>query len=417
MVTPYSLLLFAAAFTVLFAGGSAWRKRHVPGGLSLSLTLFAISIWCFFSAMETTSPDATHRYLWNAISYIGITNVAPLFLVFAIQYSESTWPLSPGMIAFLWAVPVVTVALAFTNSLHHLIWTGFTPGRIPGTNTVIYSHGAWYFFSVLWFLATCLVATYHILRVVIRAASVYLLQSLILAVSVLVPWIGLLLFLLPDGPLPGLDTMSLGFAVSALLILAAFNRLRLLDLVPRARSAMVENMQDGFLVLDALERIIDINSTACRLLGMRSPPVGKELREAFPALRELLGRSDETLTLSPPGRGDDVTLEVSVTKLTSKTGRRSGKILLMRDVTERRRAEKEREKLVADLSDALVNLKRLSGLLPICASCKKIRDDRGYWHQVENYMKDHAEVEFSHGICPECAARLYPDLQGWPPQG
>lgn len=106
-----------------------------------------------------------------------------------------------------------------------------------------------------------------------------------------------------------------------------------------------------------------------------------------------------------------MTLEVSVTKLTSKTGRRSGKILLMRDVTERRRAEKEREKLVADLSDALTNLKRLSGLLPICASCKKIRDDKGYWHQVENYMKDHAEVEFSHGICPECSARLYPDLQ------
>ncbi len=410
MVTPLSLLLFAAAFTVLFAGGSAWRKRHVPGGLALSLTLFAISIWCFFSAMETTSPDAAHRYLWNAISYIGIANVAPLFLVFAIQYSESSWPLSPGMIAFFWAVPVATIALAFTNSLHHLIWTGFTPGRIPGTNTVIYSHGAWYFFSVLWFLATCLVATYHILRVAIRAASLYLLQSLILVGSVLVPWIGFLLSVLPAGPVPGLDTMSLGFALSALLILAAFNRLRLLDLVPRARSAMVEDMQDGFLVLDALDRIIDINSTASRLLGTRSPPVGKELRETFPALSECLRRNDETLTLSPPGRGD-MTLEVSVTKLTSKTGRRSGKILLMRDVTERRRAEKEREKLVADLSNALTNLKRLSGLLPICASCKKIRDDKGYWHQVENYMKDHAEVEFSHGICPECSARLYPDLQ------
>ncbi len=410
MVTPLSLLLFAAAFTVLFAGGSAWRKRHVPGGLALSLTLFAISIWCFFSAMETTSPDAAHRYLWNAISYIGIANVAPLFLVFAIQYSESSWPLSPGMIAFFWAVPVATIALAFTNSLHHLIWTGFTPGRIPGTNTVIYSHGAWYFFSVLWFLATCLVATYHILRVAIRAASLYLLQSLILVGSVLVPWIGFLLSVLPAGPVPGLDTMSLGFALSALLILAAFNRLRLLDLVPRARSAMVEDMQDGFLVLDALDRIIDINSTASRLLGTRSPPVGKELQETFPALSECLRRNDETLTLSPPGRGD-MTLEVSVTKLTSKTGRRSGKILLMRDVTERRRAEKEREKLVADLSDALTNLKRLSGLLPICASCKKIRDDKGYWHQVENYMKDHAEVEFSHGICPECSARLYPDLQ------
>ena len=70
--------------------------------------------------------------------------------------------------------------------------------------------------------------------------------------------------------------------------------------------------------------------------------------------------------------------------------------------------------MIAELRDALANLKRLSGLLPICASCKKIRDDQGYWHQVENYMQDHAEVEFSHGICPECAAKLYPELRDTP---
>ena len=119
------------------------------------------------------------------------------------------------------------------------------------------------------------------------------------------------------------------------------------------------------------------------------------------------------MTLSSPHE-TAATLEVSVTWLTNRSGRQTGKVLLLRDITERRLAEKEREKLIAELRDALANLKRLSGLLPICASCKKIRDDQGYWHQVENYMQDHSEVEFSHGICPECAAKLYPELRDDP---
>jgi len=81
-----------------------------------------------------------------------------------------------------------------------------------------------------------------------------------------------------------------------------------------------------------------------------------------------------------------------------------------RDVTERKRAEAEREKLIGELRDALSRVKLLSGLLPICASCKKIRDDKGYWNQIESYIRDHSEAHFSHGICPECARKEYPEL-------
>ncbi len=82
-----------------------------------------------------------------------------------------------------------------------------------------------------------------------------------------------------------------------------------------------------------------------------------------------------------------------------------------RDITLRRQAEDEREKLIAELQKALSRVKTLSGLIPICASCKKIRDDRGYWNQIESYIRDHSEAEFSHGICPECAAQFYADME------
>ena len=80
------------------------------------------------------------------------------------------------------------------------------------------------------------------------------------------------------------------------------------------------------------------------------------------------------------------------------------------DITDRKRAEKEKEKLIKDLQDTLGQVKTLKGLLPICSICKNIRDDQGYWNQIEAYIRNHSEAEFSHSICPECAKKMYPDF-------
>ncbi|MCK4803648.1 MAG: GAF domain-containing protein [Spirochaetes bacterium] len=79
-------------------------------------------------------------------------------------------------------------------------------------------------------------------------------------------------------------------------------------------------------------------------------------------------------------------------------------------VIARVRVEEEKEVLIVELKDALDKVKILSGLIPICANCKKIRDDKGYWTQVEDYVRAHSEAKFSHGICPECMKKLYPDF-------
>jgi hypothetical protein len=75
-----------------------------------------------------------------------------------------------------------------------------------------------------------------------------------------------------------------------------------------------------------------------------------------------------------------------------------------------RQTDKEKSGVIIELQKALEKVKTLSGFLPICASCKKIRDDKGYWNQIEAYISEHSEAEFSHGICPECAKKLYPDF-------
>lgn len=82
----------------------------------------------------------------------------------------------------------------------------------------------------------------------------------------------------------------------------------------------------------------------------------------------------------------------------------------IRDISDRKSAEQERENLIHELQTALKDIRKLSGLLPICAHCKKIRDDKGYWNRIEAYIEDHSEAEFSHSICQQCARKYYPDI-------
>lgn len=82
---------------------------------------------------------------------------------------------------------------------------------------------------------------------------------------------------------------------------------------------------------------------------------------------------------------------------------------LKHEISIRKKTQEEREALIRDLSHALEEISTLRGIIPICSSCKKIRDDKGYWNQLESYISQHSDAEFTHGICPECAKKLYPD--------
>ena len=138
--------------------------------------------------------------------------------------------------------------------------------------------------------------------------------------------------------------------------------------------------------------------------------IGKRLADVAPALNVRLGdRTVQAETCETPPGGTTRWFESTLTGVVE-----NGCVVrvwgVQRDISERRFAAMERERLIAELQHALAEVKTLSGLLPICAGCKKIRDDGGYWTQVEVYVKQRADVEFSHSICPECARKLYPDF-------
>jgi len=181
---------------------------------------------------------------------------------------------------------------------------------------------------------------------------------------------------------------------------------------------LFETARDGILILDAdTGEIFDINPFLIEMLGYpHEALLGKRLWE-IGAFRDIEASKAAFLELQSKGyvRYEDLPLEtrderhIDVEFVSNVYSVNHKRVIQcnIRDITRRKRIEEERRKLTLDLQDALAKIKRLRGLLPICASCKKIRDDKGYWNELEAYISDHSEAEITHGFCPDCLKNLY----------
>ena len=180
--------------------------------------------------------------------------------------------------------------------------------------------------------------------------------------------------------------------------------------------SLVDNMQDLLCELDREGRYLYVSQNYVAVLGYE--PGGLLGRNAF----ELVHPDDQPAATvifnSPDGEGRAVFryrhqngewrwLESTGKAYTTAEGE-SRDVVISRDITERKAKEEEHEAHRILLQHALDNIKTLRGLLPICSHCKKIRDNQGQWHMVETYVKDRADVDFSHGICPDCLNKHYP---------
>ena len=185
---------------------------------------------------------------------------------------------------------------------------------------------------------------------------------------------------------------------------------------------LIDHLPDAVSVKDVQSHKIISNLTDVHFMGLQSEAeaLGKDDFELFPKeLAEGFFADDRTViqTGQPVNNREEYVIVEQDQKrllLTSKIplqdekGQTIGLVVVSRDITEQKKAEAERERLITELQDALADVKLLSGLVPICANCKKIRDDQGYWTQIESYIQDRSDAKFSHSICPDCAAILYP---------
>jgi PAS domain S-box-containing protein len=142
------------------------------------------------------------------------------------------------------------------------------------------------------------------------------------------------------------------------------------------------------------------------------PLVAEEYRGTFKMITDkVFSGENGTLEFEIDGmKGRRLRLEAHAVPLYNEKNEVISLLAIARNITEKKALECQKDELIASLEEALAKVKTLSGFLPICSSCKRIRDDKGYWNQIESYIRDHSEAEFTHSLCPGCANKLYPGI-------
>lgn len=407
-----SYALVAGAAIALAMAYAVWRRRATPAAVYLALLEVAIAIWCFTGAFEVASTTVPLKLLWSQISYLGITACSPLYYLFISSYSQRMQHPRGVEIALLAVVPAITILLAATNPRHGLIWPDIV--MQPGTHLAVYAHGPWFYVMMTYSYLLLASGMAQLVLAIVRTRALFRTQAGVLLAASLFPILGNAVYVFDVNPLPGMDWTPLGFVFSGLFLAAGVLYWRILDLTPVARARLLDVVSDAVLLTDAQGRVADLNP-AMRALAKAASEGGMGMPAAqllvnAPDILEMLQVEDgeRALTLAQPGGVRHY--DVRISSLRDRADRLAGRLLVVRDVTERRNQEAERQALAQELQQAVEELRTLSGLLPMCPLCKKIRDDRGYWHTVEVYVRDHSMADFTHGICPDCMQRLYPEL-------
>ncbi|MGD9733106.1 MAG: PAS domain-containing protein [Desulfamplus sp.] len=184
------------------------------------------------------------------------------------------------------------------------------------------------------------------------------------------------------------------------------------------RRLIIAESRDSIVVLDQETKVYEANKRFADMLGYSLEELYKlhawewDVNFSKEQILELAkvvdpsGHHFETQHL----RKDGTIIDVELSNNGAIYGGKKLILCICRDISERKKAEKEREQLIKRLESSIKEIKTLRGILPLCSFCNKIRDDKGYWERVDVYIKKHSEADISHSICPECLKKHYPDM-------
>lgn len=337
IITPYTkIYLFALIFN-LTTGLLLWRKRRIASGRWMLLAVAAVEVWVVFTLLSNCTIELWGKILWSKLEYLGANTTAPLFFIFAYEYTQQRF-LPPRQLALFFVAPLIGILFVFTNDWHYLFWTGFTPLTEMGNNSYIFHHGPAYWFSLTYNYFCGAGVMFFFIRNSLNKAPPYGAQMITLLVSSLLPFAAGLLYSLSWNPFPGLDFLPIAFSLAGLGIVFSITRWRMFDLAPLARDLLVERMNTGMLVIDQENRIVDINQSARTLLKAYSPAIGDPL-SGPEALTKLLTLRQENQTEIHLEGSPAYDLEVLTSLLNDRRGNTIGQMVTIRDITARKKAE------------------------------------------------------------------------------
>lgn len=339
---PYALPLFVSASLAVVLAVLAWRRRPTTGASTLAVLMLAMVFWCITYALELLSADILSKLFWVKGQYIAIVAIPVLWVVFVLQYTGREHLLTRRNLALLCFLPVLTVLLVWTNSWHGLIHRSVSLDTSRGFSLLQITYGPFFWLHGFYIYALIFAAALMLLRNTLSGTHLQRRQATLLLVAVLIPVVGNVLYLLRVGPAPLIDLTPILFTVAGLLAVWSLFRFRLLDITPVARDMLIEGMTDGVVVVDDHYRAIDLNPAAKGMLGVTAhEAIGLPVNAVLPLRPESFSRSGADSSthfeavLGKSGRFVD--LQISPLKPHSRRPR--GWLVVMRDITDRKRAE------------------------------------------------------------------------------
>ena len=343
--------LFHSTTVLVIAAGAclamtiiSLTRRSTPASLPFALLMLAVAFWLFFVGMEDAAVDLQGKILFSKFQYLGIPYVAPLELVFVWAYIRQENWLTPRRLALVFSIPVLATLLAITNEFHQLIWASVTISP-SDPNIAVYNHGPafWVMTAQSYF---CILATiYFLVRVIGRYPRFYRQQIFSLLLGVAFPVVANIASLTGLIQVKGLDITPLGFVVSGIIYGWVLLRFQLLRLVPIAREALVENMRDAVLVLDAQNQVVDFNPAASRLFGMDATlSMGASIVDISPIIAGYRGSREIQDEIALP-REKPLYMDLRITPLRDWRHRLNGRLVVLHNITAMKEAQLEAEKL------------------------------------------------------------------------
>jgi diguanylate cyclase (GGDEF)-like protein/PAS domain S-box-containing protein len=352
-LSAYVVVLMVCGVADIAAALRVWRWRGRVERVSLCAVLLAAAVWSVAYALELVA-SGDSRVLWGAVKFIGTTLLPPAWLIFALQYAGRLARPRRRLLAALAVEPALVLSLLAyspTRSLIRSYPAEQLRARLPTVHLGVVYWGHFVYTSAL-----VLAASAILLLTLMRMSRLYWRQSLVLGVAICLPLIANVMSSLDVAPFSQFNATPVAVSLSALTLVLGVLRYQLLDLRPVARTLVVETMRDAVVVADAQGHVVDVNPAAQQLLGIPAGAlIGRPVDALFgdhgtPGVRGQMPPR-ELLPEVPDRTGD---LELVVTPLIDQRGATAGRVLVFRDVSERKELERNLRRLA--YTDALTGL-------------------------------------------------------------
>ena len=343
--TSFSIALFLTTVINFFVMLTSWQRKDSKGGLYFALGITSITFWTLVAGLDYAAVPIPLKIFFAKLEYIGY-HAALVFLIWSVfSYVGYDQWLSKRWFKFLFSfIPLSNILLVWTNDLHGLIWSGFRPNEFAD-NVLIFEHGP----AFTWIAVT----GYLLITVIIfplwlatrRGSELFRRQARILFYASLIPIAGNIVYLLNIPSLNGVDWASITFSVAGFFFLIALYGARFLDIVPVARHALVDGMDDCILVLDTDNRIVDFNLATEKVFGISKDHLGESINTAmdgFPAVGKMALASSKENHITIKVESGEKPLQYFDTRLSCLEDRQKkpfAKLIVFRNITKRHLAE------------------------------------------------------------------------------